>query len=109
MRPPVQATFTEFLATLVFWETELISNLTMLVDCYKFVQMVETQRHRNTDIKFLTMSDGSNESGAMAFGWIISLPDGTCLTKCSGPVYGPFGTSFPAEGYGFLSVTQLIF
>jgi hypothetical protein len=45
----------------------------------------------------------------MTFGWIISLPDGTRLAKCSGPVYGPYGTSFRAEGYGFLSVTRFLF
>ncbi len=109
MRSPVQATFAEFLAALEFWETELFSDLTMMVDCYEFIRMVETQRHRNTDIKLLTMSDGSDDAGAMTFGWIISLPDGTRLAKCSGPVYGPFGTSFRAEGYGFLSVTRFLF
>jgi hypothetical protein len=44
----------------------------------------------------------------MMFGWIISLPDGHRLAHCSGPAYGPFGTSFCAEGYGFLSVSRFI-
>jgi hypothetical protein len=76
-RSPVPATFTEFLATLEFWEAELFSDLTMMVDCYKFIRMVDTQRQRNTNINLLTMSGGSDESGAMRFGWIMSLPDGT--------------------------------
>jgi hypothetical protein len=36
----------------------------------------------------------------------MSLPNGKRLARCSGPVYGPFGTSFRAEGYGFLSVSH---
>jgi hypothetical protein len=28
------------------------------------------------DIQLLTMSDGSDDAGAMTFGWIISLPNG---------------------------------
>jgi hypothetical protein len=77
----------------------------MLVDCYELIRLVENQHLRNTEIQLLTMSDGSDESGAMMFGWIILLPDGHRLARCSGPAYGPFGKSFCAEGYGFLSVS----
>jgi hypothetical protein len=101
--PP--ATFSDFLETLDEWETELFLELTMLVDCHEFIRLVDIQRRRNTQIQLLTMSDGSDNNGAMTFGWTISLPDGTCLARCSGPAYGPFGMSFPAEGYGFLSVS----
>ena len=66
----------------------------MHVDCYEFIQLIENQPARNTEIQLLTMSDGSDNSGAMTFGWIIALPDGTRLARGSGPAYGPFGTSF---------------
>ena len=107
--PTIAATFSEFLLALPFWETELFSDLIMHVDCYELLRQVDHQAARRTDIQLLTMSDGSDISGAMTFGWVISLPDGTRLARCSGPAYGPFGSSFRAEGYGFLSVTRFLF
>jgi hypothetical protein len=44
----------------------------------------------------------------MTFGWVIALPTGCRLARCSGPAYGPMGSSFRAEGYGFLSVTRFL-
>jgi hypothetical protein len=81
----------------------------MHVDCYELIQQVETQPLRNTGIQLITVSDGSDASGAMTFGWIIALPNGNRLARCSGPAYGPFGTSFRAEGYGFLSVSRFLY
>ncbi len=104
----IASTFAEYIQTLEEWEKELFADLTMHVDCYDFIQRVETQTQRNTEVQLLTMSDGSDESGKMTFGWIMSLPDGYRLARCSGPAYGPFGTSFRAEGYGFLSVSRFL-
>jgi hypothetical protein len=44
----------------------------------------------------------------MSFGWIIALPSGRRLARCSGPAFGSYGSSFQADGYGFLSVTQFL-
>jgi hypothetical protein len=46
----------------------------------------------------LTISDGSDDSGSMTFGWIIALPRGRRLARCVGPAFGPSGSSFQAEG-----------
>jgi hypothetical protein len=105
-RPHIPATFTDFLDTLEFWETELFANLIMEVDCYTFLALVNAQPE--TAIQLLTMSDGSDAAGAMTFGWILSLPNGQRLARCSGPAYGPYGSSFRAEGYGFLSVSRFL-
>ena len=59
--------------------------------------------------KFLGVSDGSvryNKEGA--FGWIISLSDGTRLVRCSGPVYGAKPSSYRAECYGMLSLVRFL-
>jgi hypothetical protein len=80
----------------------MFSQLTMEVDCYTFLERVNSQPE--AAIQLLTMSDGSDDDGAMTFGWIISLINGQRLARCAGPVYGPYGSSFRAEGYGFLSV-----
>jgi hypothetical protein len=105
-RPSIPATFIKFLDTLEFWETELFSKLTMDVDCYTFMALVNAQPE--TSIQLLTMSDGSDDAGAMTFGWIVSLPTGQRLARCAGPAYGPYGSSFRAEGYGFLSVSRFL-
>jgi hypothetical protein len=106
--PPIATSFSDFISFLDEWETELFADLTMNVDCYEFIRLVETQKVRNTHGQLITVSDGSDNAGAMTFGWTISLPDGTCLAQCAGPAYGPFGTSFRAEGYGFLSVSRFL-
>jgi hypothetical protein len=55
-----------------------------------------------------TPSDGSDDAGSMSFGWIISLPNGHRLAHCAGPSFGPYGSSFRAEGYGLLSVSRFL-
>jgi hypothetical protein len=104
--PSITATLTEFLDTLAFWETELILMLTMEVDCYTFMDLVNAQP--DAALQLLTMSDGSDNAGAMTFGWIISLPNGQRLARSAGPAYRPSGSSFRAEGYGFLSVSRFL-
>jgi hypothetical protein len=99
--PNIPATFTEYLSSLAL-------HMGDHVDCYEFIQLIESQPARNTEIQLLTMSDGSDNFGAMTFGWTIALPDSTCLARGSSPAYGPFGTSFRAKGYGFLSVVSWI-
>jgi hypothetical protein len=59
--PIIPATFTEFLSTLDRWETELFSDLTMDVDCYKLLDLVNNQTtNSEAPIQLLTMSDGSD-------------------------------------------------
>jgi hypothetical protein len=96
--PQTAASFSEYLSSLDTWETELFDDLTMHVDCYELIRLVETQMTQTTQVQLITVSDGFDNAGAMTFGWIISLPDGTRLARCVGPAYGPFGTSFRAEG-----------
>jgi hypothetical protein len=80
----------------------------MDVDCYAFVAMVNDQTVEGDAIQLLTMSDGSDDAGSMSFGWIISLPNGHRLARCAGPSFGPYGSSFRAEGYGLLSVSRFL-
>jgi hypothetical protein len=90
------------------WEYHLLSELTMEVDCYDFVHLVNTQFETKDKVQLISVSDGSDDSGSMTFGWAIALPDGRRLARCSGPAFGPTGSSFRAEGYGFLSVSRFI-
>jgi hypothetical protein len=104
--PP--STFLEFLTTLELWERELFSDLTMQVDCFEFIQLVNSQLITDSSAQLITVSDGSDDSGSMTFGWAVALPNGQRLATCAGPAYGPSGSSFRAEGYGFLSVSRFL-
>jgi hypothetical protein len=61
--PLKPATFTDFLDTLDPWETQLFATLTMDVDCYAFVAMVNDQTVEGNSIQLLTMRDGSDDTG----------------------------------------------
>jgi len=77
----------------------------MLVDAYEFLALVNSQDSTEDAVQLLTVSNGSDDAGSMTFGWVIALPGGRRLFRCSGPAFGPTGSSFCAEGYRFLSVT----
>ncbi len=101
-------TFQEFITTLDLWERELFPELSMTIDCYEFLEIVNEQELDDTDIRLLTVSDGSDVEGSMSFGWIIALPSGRRLARCSGPAFGPSGSSFRAEGYRFPFSYQIL-
>jgi hypothetical protein len=80
----------------------------MDVGCYEFLDLDTSQELEATATQLLTVSDGSDDAGSMSFGWVIALPSGRHLTRCSGPAFSPIGSSFRAEGYSFLSVTRFL-
>lgn len=80
----------------------------MEVDCYTSLSLVDVQETEGEVAQLLTMSDGSDDSGAMTFGWVMALPTGKRLVRCAGPTFGLYGSSFRAEGYGFLSVSRFL-
>jgi hypothetical protein len=87
--------FDEYLSGLASWETELFPELHMEVDCYKFISLVNTQLLHDSKFQLITVSDGSDNSGSMTFGWVIALLGGRRLARCL--AFGPFGSSFKAE------------
>jgi hypothetical protein len=91
---PISATFLVFLSSLEPWERELFPELSMEVDCYKFLELVDAQALDAADTRLPTVSDGSDDSDSMSFGWVIALLNGTRLARYSGPAYGLLGSSF---------------
>jgi hypothetical protein len=82
--PPVEVhtppeTFLDFIHTLDEWERELVPGLSMDVNCFEFLDIVNSQDKTNDATQLITVSDGSDDSGSMSFGWIIALPTGRCL------------------------------
>jgi hypothetical protein len=80
----------------------------MKVDCLEFIHLVNSQLLAKSSAQLITVSDGSDNSGLMTFGWAIALPNGQRLATCAGPAYGPSSSSFHAKGYGFLSVSRFL-
>jgi hypothetical protein len=72
-------TFSEYLSHLDSWEKELFEDLIMEVDCYEFLDLVDSQLILDDVIRLITVSDGSDASGSMSFGWVIALPNGRRL------------------------------
>jgi hypothetical protein len=99
----------QFLVTLDHWDQELFPELIMNVKCYRFVHLVNSQvLLSDTTIQLITVSDSSDNSSSMTFGWVIALWNGHQLAQCASPVYGPCGSSFWAKGCGFLSVSHFL-
>jgi hypothetical protein len=92
--PAPSETCSEYLKTLDHWELHLFANLEMLVDCYKFIQIVDSQLLAASNTHLLMMSDGLDLDGSMSFSLIIALPWGRQLAQCAGPAFGPYGSSF---------------
>jgi hypothetical protein len=72
----IHGSFSDYLAHLENWEQELFVDLNMAVDCYEFLDLVNSQIVADNAIHLLTVSDGSDDAGSMTFGWVISLPNG---------------------------------
>jgi hypothetical protein len=89
------------LDTLDPWESNVFPELTMDVECYEFLELVNAQNLDETAVQLITVSDGSDDSGSMTFGWAIALPSGFRLACCFGPAYGPSGSSFEPKATGF--------
>jgi hypothetical protein len=54
------------------------------------------------------VSDGSELSQKMTFGWVLCTASGIRLAICSGPAFGT-GSSHRAEGTGMLSVARFLY
>jgi hypothetical protein len=76
--PDQPTIFQEFLEQLAPWESQLFPTLHMEVDCYEFLDLVNSQIIGDTALHLITVSDGSKDSGSMTFGWVIAL-----LVRCS--------------------------
>jgi hypothetical protein len=90
----IPETFHEYLATLDLWECKLFAVLTMDVGCFQFLELVTEQDSTDDATQLLTVSDGSDDSGSISFGWVIALPTVRRLARCSGPAFAPLGSSF---------------
>jgi hypothetical protein len=89
----IPSTFDEYLYGLASWEVELFPELSMEVDCYKFISLINTQILHDREFHLITVSDGLDDSGSKTFGWVIALPNGRRLARCLGLAFGPFGSS----------------
>jgi hypothetical protein len=101
--PPVEhaETFSQFLKTLEPWEWNLFPELSMEIDCYEFVKLVNAQDLNDKEVQLIMVSNGSEDIGSMRFGWVIALPNGSRWVRCSGPAFGPQGPRFGSNSMVF--------
>jgi hypothetical protein len=123
----IPATLHEYLAQLPSWEHHLFADLILLYEPYDILQRINlrpltiadalftpstpnddgTPTHDDPIWKLLMVSDGSESSMKMTFGWALCLHDGTRLAYCSGPAFGR-GSSHRAEATGMLSGARFL-
>ena len=105
-KPPLPSTpagtFSEFLQQLDPWETSLFP----LLQLFSFPTTIAAYLSNS---KASAASDGSvifSRHGA--FGWCLSLRNGTRLATCAGPAFGAKPSSYRAEAYGMLSILRFL-
>jgi hypothetical protein len=128
----IPATFHDYLSHLPSWEHHLFADLTLLYEPYELLQLINLRSLTLADAlfppttdnddaddldlpiptpalnwKLLMVSDGSESSLKMTFGWALCLNDGTRLASCAGPAFGR-GSSHRAEATGMLSGARFL-
>eukprot|EP00980_Cylindrotheca_fusiformis_P007898 scaffold1680_cov79-Cylindrotheca_fusiformis.AAC.4 len=74
-------------------DLEILLPLADLIDVFQETTSID-------NAKCYGVSDGSEFSGSMTFGWVIAASDGTRVVICAGPAFGSQASSYRAEGYG---------
>ena len=104
LKPPLPSTpagtFSEFLQQLDPRETSLFP----LLQLFSFPTTIAAYLSNS---KASTASNGSvifSRHGA--FGWCLSLRNGTRLATCAGPAFGAKPSFYRAEAYGMLSILR---
>jgi hypothetical protein len=122
-RLPIATTFEEYLHQLPTQEQHLFASLDLLHDPFEILAHFnqEYQDLPDTDDDSTTstttptppttihmVSDGSELSQKMTFGWVLCTANGIRLAICSGPAFGT-GSSHRAEGTGMLSAARFLY
>eukprot|EP00980_Cylindrotheca_fusiformis_P016559 scaffold4965_cov87-Cylindrotheca_fusiformis.AAC.1 len=99
---------TDLRRSLPLSERQLLSDLEILIPVADLLDVLQ-QTTSIDNAKCYGVSDGSESSGSMTFGWVIAAPDGTRMVSCAGPAFGSQASSYRAEGYGFVSMALFLF
>ena len=97
----VISTFTEFIADLEPWESDLLQHTELFLDPYS-ISVALSHGVR-------VVSDGSEKYGTHgAFGWMLSDDRGERMATGMGPARGATASAFRAEAFGMLAVTLFL-
>jgi hypothetical protein len=122
-RSIVSHTFTEYLTCVPAYEQHLFASIQLLVDPYEIISIFNDNDHESvtTDDDTLILdntptppatihmvSNGSELSQKMTFGWVLCTANGQRLVICSGPAFGT-GSSHRAEATGMLSAAWFLY
>jgi hypothetical protein len=100
--PIVPSLFQEFLMSLETWKASLFHTIELRHPPHKIVRYLTAET-------FLGVSNGAEKFKCTVFRWMLSRSaNGHCHVRCAGPIYGTDPSSLRAEGYGFLSMLQIL-
>eukprot|EP00980_Cylindrotheca_fusiformis_P020836 scaffold7832_cov103-Cylindrotheca_fusiformis.AAC.3 len=106
--PPTSQSFHTYVQTLPLSARQLLSDLEILIPLADLIDVFQATTSID-NAKCYSVSDGSEFSGSMTFGWVIAASDGTRVVTCAGPAFGSQASSYRAEGYGFVSMALFLF
>eukprot|EP00980_Cylindrotheca_fusiformis_P027515 scaffold20799_cov73-Cylindrotheca_fusiformis.AAC.4 len=92
---PPSRSFTDYIATLSLSDQRLLSELDILIPIDDLLDVFHLTSTTD-NAKCYGVSDGSEASGCMTFGWVMAASDGTRVVKCAGPAYGSQASSYRA-------------
>jgi hypothetical protein len=96
-RPPIAGTFSQYIASLSNWESELLTHLDMSDNPFSVAVALEHGVR--------AVSDGSDWHQIQgAFGWTISTDRGDRCARGMGPASSPSPHAYRSESYGLLSL-----
>ena len=93
--------FQHFISSLPQWEQLLLTH-------HSFPNNSRTIVASLTNQPIPINTNGSKKSGKGSYGWVLTDPSGTILTKVWGTTYGHCISSFCCEAYGILAATRFI-
>jgi hypothetical protein len=99
VRAPINATFTDYVATLPLWERDLLAHATEEHCPASSLYEVPQQ----TNVNILVASDGGHQDDYGSFGWVIGTKH-EVIWDCEGVARDYPVQSYRAEGYGRMSL-----
>jgi hypothetical protein len=97
VRPPICATFADYVTTLPQWERDLLAKA--MEDPFPDTPLNQLLQQRNVNI--LVASDGGHKTDYGSFGWVIGTKD-EVIWDCQGTARGYPMQSYRAKGCGHM-------
>jgi hypothetical protein len=102
---PIYHDFQDYVNALPSWERAILEHITFSTSPE---ELFEVLNDNGSASKIYLVSDGSQITHSMSYGWVLGTSTGEILAENYGPCYG-IGTSHRAEGWGMLSGGRFLY